>query len=264
MSNNWLQDLIKQQKELQERLSPSFGLLETTKKVKSIVPSIYIQSIATSPIYQYATEMQAIINRFIVTDLSIYNNITEVANDFLEEKQKAEDNYYHRFVVEENEIEIDSIKREKTELEQKVKELEITLKTMFALMPQNKDKAKSNTVLNLKPNLTANQIVKLQAELKDIFEGSIEQWRSLFSEDIKLDTPIKVNGYKSDVRVLFHFLKEKDLIETQKYPSILEKSKAFIYDGEILTAKQINAPKENFNYPNIGNYVKIHSIIEYI
>ena len=122
--------------------------------------------------------------------------------------------------------------------------------------PQKKSKT-------LKPNITENQIKRLSEAVKDIFEATQEQWQALFdATEIQLTKPIDAKT-PSDIAILMYYLRTKELITTDNYPSIIEHTSAFTIKGvSVVTAKQISAVKENYNFPCIGkNYTKIEEAV---
>lgn len=273
-SQNSFGDLFKWHEELQRKLNPLKDIIDSSNYlVKSITPNIdFGNNIFDSALYQYGLELQSIIEKFNNPVLSSFNNIQELANEFIEEKQKAESNLYHKLTVEEHEAEKQQytqqnaeLEQRNIELEQQIKRLEIATQELACLIaksvPQQK-REQSNKNTSIKNKLTPSQIIRLSNELANIFVATLEQWQSLFSENIELKAPIIVRGFKSDVKVLFHYLQLKDLVETSKYPSKLEKTKAFSFENEIMTAKKINATTGSDNFPNMGNYIKIQSVIE--
>jgi len=114
----------------------------------------------------------------------------------------------------------------------------------------------------LRPNITPNQIRKLHKSLNGVFESTYEQWCELFSEsEIKMSEPIKANSV-ADVGILMHHLKENRYIETAKYPSVIERAKAFSVDKIPIRAKQIANTKQNMNFPTVGrNFNKINRAV---
>lgn len=115
---------------------------------------------------------------------------------------------------------------------------------------------------NLSPNLSLKQIRKLSEALADIFEATPKQWQALFSEtEIQLSEPIKAFAV-SDIGILLYHLKERNLIEATKYPSIIERTKAFSINDIPIKAKQITDLKQNGNFPIIGkNHSKISKAV---
>jgi hypothetical protein len=153
------------------------------------------------------------------------------------------------------------LENQNAELQHENNNLTTTLETNYKYL--NKEKPQKKPVNTLKPNITEKQINLLSENLKGIFEATPEQWRALFSEkEIQLSKPIKA-GRVADIVVLFHHLREREFIETSKYPSILERAKAFLINDKIVTAKMINKPKaENYNFPLIGkNYDNISKAV---
>lgn len=221
----------------------------------------------TTPLALYYAEMQTIVTR-IASVQATTDNINQLCREFENEKTEAENNYYHRLYVEEKEQEIATQKRDlaeanrrEAESAKRIHELEIALRVMSSLAPPT-PKPHKKAVLSLKPCITPSQIVRLYEATKWLFTSTLDQWRNLFSEDIQaFETPIAVTSkYKSDVRILFHYLLEEHLIDNLNYPSILEKIKVFSYEGKIITARQLHKPTEYDNYPEIGNYINIKQI----
>lgn len=237
-----------------------------------IVPSVpAIPANMQTPLALYFRELQAIHIRITSTQATA-DNINQICRDFENAKTEAENNYYHRLYVEEKEQEIKAKNKEidaanvrNAELDARVYELETTLRTMYSLnTPVSIPRKKA--ALSLKPCITPSQIVRLYEATQWLFTSTLDQWRNLFSENIQVfDIPIAVTSkFKSDVRVLFHYLQKKSLIDTLNYPSILEKIGAFSYEGKIITARQLHKPTEYDNYPKIGNYIDIEEIVDSI
>lgn len=233
-------------------------------------PTIKIPGISdTTPLALYFTEMQAIAAR-IASVQATTDNINQLCREFENEKTAAENNYYHRLYVEEKEREIEAktkdlaeANRREAELAAQVHDLEIALRVVTNLKQSN-TKPHKKAMLSLKPCMTPSQIVRIYEATKWLFTSTLDQWRNLFSEDIQVfETPINlISAYKSDIRVLFHYLKEYNLIDQSIYPSILAKTKAFSYKGVLITASQLHKPIEYNNFPDVGNYVKIQDIIK--
>lgn len=233
-------------------------------------PTIKIPGISdTTPLALYFTEMQAIAAR-IASVQATTDNINQLCREFENEKTAAENNYYHRLYVEEKEREIEAktkdlaeANRHEAELAAQVHDLEIALRVVTNLK-QSDTKPHKKAMLSLKPCMTPSQIVRIYEATKWLFTSTLDQWRNLFSEDIQVfETPINlISAYKSDIRVLFHYLKKYNLIDQSTYPSILAKTKAFSYKGVLITASQLHKPIEYNNFPDVGNYVKIQDIIK--
>lgn len=115
--------------------------------------------------------------------------------------------------------------------------------------------------LSLKAELTQAHIKKLHTGLSGVFDATLEQWQSLFSNNILLKTPIRVLHHKSDVAVLFYYLREKEYVRNKNFPSILEQSNAFSFEGKIMTSKQIRATAQSSNFPLMGNSDLIETAI---
>lgn len=223
----------------------------------------------TTPLALYFNEMQAIATRIASVQATI-DNINQLCREFEDAKVEAENNYYHNLYVEEKEREmaakdesINEAQKRNAELEALVLEQEKMLQKIRNLINTTSQSQKIPT-LSLKPCMTASQIVRLYEATKWLFTSTLDQWRNLFSEDIQVfDTPIVVTSkFKSDVRILFHYLQEKSLIDALNYPSILEKTGAFSYEGKIITARQLHKPTEYSNYPKIGNYIDIAETVK--
>ena len=251
---------------------PDFIKWQQTLLPFSNIPTVEIPGINNkTPLALYYTEMQSIATR-ILSIQEPFDNIDRICREFEDAKAEAENNYYHRLYVEEKEQEIKAKNKEvnaanarNAELDARVYELETTLRTMYSLnAPVSIPRKKA--ALSLKPCITPSQIVRLYEATQWLFTSTSDQWRNLFSENIQVfDIPIAVTSkFKSDVRVLFHYLQEKGLIDTLNYPSILEKIGAFSYEGKIITARQLHKPKEYDNYPKIGNYIDIKEIVDSI
>lgn len=220
-------------------------------------------SLSTSlPVVTYAQELSNILAN-LATPLPVIYNADGFINKIIADKEAAENNYYHNFVVNDYEQELTTERAEKEKMQRRVYELEITLREILKVK-YVEPKATKTAILSLKPNLTPTQITRLSELTTGIFQATIKQWCNLFSENIQEFTePIELtSSYLTDVRLFFEKLLQKRYIETNKYPSILYRSKAFSRNNDIITAKQINATKSNSNYPYIGNYDEINDIIE--
>ena len=181
-----------------------------------------------------------------------------------ESQREVENNQWHLMTCNELEREKEKSKQQQIEIEQLEAKLTNVLATIE--LKQNSStacKKQYSKIQNLSPNITTQQIKSLSVCLTSVFDATIEQWEALFSENsITMPTPIKANSI-ADISVLFYYLKQKEFIETSKYPSILERSKAFFVKNKTITAKQINKTKEYSNFPYIGdNYEKIMVFIE--
>lgn len=189
----------------------------------------------------------------------------------INEKKECENNIWHLLTEEELQKttkEFEKIKKEKENLEEKYKILkeEIGLAMLeYQEKKANKAISTKTTIQTLKPNITIKQIEKIASDLSFIFQSSVNQWEDLFSNNIPIFEKSIVLKSKtlSDIAILFHWLKEYEFIENNNYPSILERCKVFTFHGEIITARQITKPKENTNFPDIGeNYIKISEVVE--
>ena len=79
--------------------------------------------------------------------------------------------------------------------------------------------------------------------------------------EIQLTKPIDAKT-SSDIAILMHYLRTKELIETDNYPSIVEHTNAFTIKGAKATSKQISDVKQNYNFPCIGkDYTKIEEAV---
>lgn len=244
------------------------AFVQWQKDLLPIVPSVpAIPASIKTPLALYFSELQAIATR-IASIQATTDNINQLCREFEDAKAEAESNYYHRLYAEEKEREIEAKTRDlaeancrEAELAARVYDLEIALRVITNLK-QSDTKPHKKAVLSLKPCMTPSQIVQLYEATKWLFTSTFDQWRNFFSEDIQVfDDPIVVTSkFKSDVRILFYYLQKKSLIDALNYPSILEKTGAFSYEGKIITARQLHKPTEYDNYPEIGNYINIKQI----
>jgi hypothetical protein len=233
------------------------------------VPQMNVPQI--KPLYDYGLHLQEIQTRFTTPEIvKSIQSLNDWRNEIETAKTKAEANLWYNLAVEDYEFEKSRDKDKITELEiknaeayQRILEQEIAIKTMLRLsntQPTKQQQAKPTT---LKPNVTQSQIVRLYEATKGIFEATAEQWRAVFSEtEIQLSEPIQAVAV-ADIAVLFYYLKEREFIETSKYPSIIERTKAFSINVKTVTAKQLNKSKsENYNFPHTGkNYIKIEKVV---
>jgi len=269
--NSPIMEFAKQQRQLYESLQDSHWT-ETILGLNNIFPKIGLPKWdfpTLKPLYEYGLNLQKIQTAFTTPEIvKSFQSMKDLANEFEESKTKVENEFYYKITVEDYEFEEtkdkekitaleaenEKEKAEKEELRQRVLELEIAVRNMFRLSLQPQAKAKQSPARTLRPNITVSQIARLCEEMKGVFEATAEQWRALFSEtEIQLAEPIKAKT-TTDIGILLFYLKEKNLIETKNYPSILERVKAFSIGGEIVTSKQISDTKQQENFPIAGKY----------
>ena len=182
-----------------------------------------------------------------------------------EAKEEAENNLWHKLIMDEYNTERVESELKITELNTKIVKMEKAISSYkyIILSGLNEQKQPQAKVKNLLPNITTSQITRLYNGLKGIFTATPEQWKSLFSEtEIQLSTPIEARAV-SDVGILLHYLKEMRLIGYSNYPSVIERTKAFVVGEMQITAKKITDLKSNYNFPTIGkNYSSISRIIQ--
>jgi hypothetical protein len=273
IQNNPIITLAKQQQKLYDSLQGSHWT-ETILKINSILPKYDLPMWDLpnyKPLYEYGLQLQKIQIRFTTPEIvKSFQSMQDLANNISEAKAEAENNFWHNITVEDYEFEKEKDKEKNTKLKQQIIELErsnnnylITIKTLSRLVStQPKAQTKKELSRTLHPNITQSQIARLCENLKGIFEATPEQWRALFSEtEIKLSKPIKAFA-PSDIGILLYHLKERNLIENTKYPSVIERTKAFSINGIPIISKQINDLKTNMNFPTIGkNYSKISKAV---
>jgi hypothetical protein len=242
---------------------------ETIFKINNIIPKIDFPKWdfqQYKPLYEYGLGLQEIQIRFTAPEIvKSFQSMQDLATEIHNAKSEVENNFWHNLTVEEYEFETEKDKEKITELEQKIIEQEkiIAAYQLIVSVQQPQSKAQKPLSQTLRPNITQSQIARLYEYLKGIFEATPEQWRALFSEtEIQLAKPIKAVAV-ADIVVLFHHLREREFVETSKYPSVLERTKAFSINDKIVTAKMINKPKaENYNFPLIGkNYDNINKAV---
>lgn len=275
-ATNSLAEFTKQQRILFDNLKLS-QWQETFIMVNDILPkgdlfttNKALEKLSIKPYFEYGRALQDITNKFTTSEIvKTYQSVRDLGNDIETAKTEAENNFWHNLTVEEYEFnkekdkqQIEKLETEKSEMQNRLKELEITLANMVRLSNNTKPKQPKTEPKNLKPNITQSQIAKLYEALKEVFEATPEQWRALFSDtEIQLFKPIEAKAV-SDIGVLLHYLKERNLIEAIKYPSIIERTKAFAINGIPITSKKINDLKANMNFPTIGkNYSKISKAV---
>lgn len=170
----------------------------------------------------YANELQSIAANFTKQNYT-FDNINKSLDKLIEDKETAENNYYHNFVVEDYERELDLKNKELAEQIEKTKDFETALRVMERLKPRPY-KANAPNKLTLTSNLTATQITKLYKDTQGIFEATLDQWVNLFSEDIKeFEKPIKLTSANlADVSILFRFLRRLFTIEALSQQNKLE------------------------------------------
>lgn len=232
---------------------------------QSIINKFASAATYQSPLFEYGLSLERILNN-IATIPEPFKQINEFAQRVSNEVEEAENNYIYNLALEELEYETKrgaELTQQSAELEQRIKELEISLKTILTFKDTTRNKQQATKILTLKPLITFSQIVKLHETSQELFEATLEQWCNLFSEEIKeFEVPITVvSQYVSDVRVLFDYLKKRELIDVIRYSSILAKAKVFCFNDKIITAKQLNKPTEYNCYPHIGNYELIDNIV---
>lgn len=109
----------------------------------------------------------------------------------------------------------------------------------------------------LKPNFDDIdlQIDILVEGTKKIFVSNKEQWKNLFSKNIiEFTKPIELRKGTTiqDLRLFLDSLKHNDLIKKSGFNKIIEESKAFIFDGNLITANNLKHATSG-NYPNTAN-----------
>lgn len=255
------------------------GVFETINKITAAqnallsvvrMPPIKLPSLTSAdPLALYFKDMNAIATRIASIEITCHN-VNNLYREFIEAKTEAENNFYHRLYVEEKEQEIAAkdeiiikVNNRNAELETRILEYETAFRAINRLtstIPHPRTPA----ALSLKSYMTPSQIARLYEDTKWLFTSTIDQWRNLFSENIQtFETPIILkSNFKADIHILFVCLKDRHLIDSHKYPSILERAKVFRTDGRIITAKQITKPVEYTHLPNVGNYDKIEAIIK--
>ena len=99
------------------------------------------------------------------------------------------------------------------------------------------------------------QIEIIIKKTEQIFTSEKTQWKNLFSDDIKEFTkPIELKDKATiaDLRLFLDSLKNNDLIKKRSFNKIIEESKAFIFDGNLITANNLKHATGG-NYPNTAN-----------
>ena len=158
-------------------------------------------------------------------------------------------------------------KREYTEQLEKIENRLHELKEQNSKPQQFNDIKPQISGLSLKPNFDDInwQIEIIIKETQKIFTSNTEQWTNLFSENIQpLSNPIELKDKTtiSDLRLFLDSLNNCGLIKTSKFNSIIEKSKAFIFEGTIITALQLKHAKQQQNYPNTLNSATIQNVFK--
>lgn len=158
-------------------------------------------------------------------------------------------------------------KREYTEQLEKIENRLCELKEQNSKPQQLTDTKQQKTSLSLKPNFDDInwQIEIIIKETQKIFTSNTEQWTNLFSENIQpFSNPIELKEKTtiSDLRLFLDSLNNFGLIKTSKFNSIIEKSKAFIFEGTIITALQLKHARQLQNYPNTLNSTTIQNVFK--
>ena len=117
--------------------------------------------------------------------------------------------------------------------------------------------ARGETKKTLNPNFDDidYQIEIIIKKTEQIFTSEKTQWKNLFSDDIKEFTkPIELKDKATiaDLRLFLDSLKNNDLIKKRSFNKIIEESKAFIFDGNLITANNLKHATGG-NYPNTAN-----------
>lgn len=89
----------------------------------------------------------------------------------------------------------------------------------------------------------------------EIFISDKTQWKNLFSTNIiEFTKPIELRKGTTiqDLRLFLDSLKHNDLIKKSGFNKIIEESKAFIFDGNLVTANNLKHATSG-NYPNTAN-----------
>lgn len=235
-----------------------------------ISPRPLFASKPKSSIEYYANDLWTISENINEATPTSVEDINELAEAVARDKEKAENNYFKRLAAERStvnnsscKVENEQLREENAELRQQVKEYEKCINNISNILPKLQKQSNIKPItLTLKAGLTPSQIVELQKGLQSVFDGTIEQWRALFFDSsIQLSTPIRILQHKSDLAVLFYYLRENKFIERKNYASILEKSKAFYFEGEIMTAKKIGVAPQCDNFPYMGNFEVIELVV---
>ena len=270
-----LQDFLEAANNLREKLSPIYGIIEKVSPITALARRLNnVPKFKNNlPLYEYGLRLQEIQARIIAPEtaktIQSVRAMRERIEEIKREQTKAEDNLFYKMAIAEHELQRAADQRkanaEKQELQEKVKGLEITVNTLIALGYGQKQ-PKQTPARTLRPNITKSQILSLYENLKGIFEGSLEQWRALFSKKIQISEPIKAFAI-ADIALLLVQLYKHNLIKTKQYASIIGHVKAFSFEDIPVTAKQINATKERSDWweeesPVIGlNYSQINKAV---
>tara|TARA_Y100000815_G_C13325118_1_gene493835 strand:+ start:1077 stop:2162 length:1086 start_codon:yes stop_codon:yes gene_type:complete len=120
------------------------------------------------------------------------------------------------------------------------------LETELLKLSSPSNTSNHSTALTLKPSFNNAEISVLAKDLSPLFDGTIEQWLNLLSDNITPPVSIKLNPKTThrELAFLFSELSKNEFINTDQWADILDKSKAFTKSGEYLTAKQYHKAKE--------------------
>lgn len=257
-------------KQLTESANRFSQLVESIKI--PLAGSLFAPMIKTPqvPLEYYANDLWTIAENINDATPTSIEDINELAEAVARDKEKAENNYFERLAAEPTtandsiyKVENKQLRKENAELKQRVKEYEKCINSVSNLLPKLQQQSNTKPItLTLKAGLTPSQIAELHNGLQSVFDGTIEQWRALFFDGgIQLSTPIRILQHKSDLAVLFYHLRQNKFIERKNYASILEKSKAFYFEGEIMTAKKIGVAPQCDNFPYMGNFEVIELVV---
>ncbi len=159
--------------------------------------------------------------------------------------------------------------KEKETLKNELKKLKLDLETVLSTLKiKRKYNPKQPTepkALSLKPNFDDfnGQIKTIHKETQTLFISTLDQWEQLFSDDIqgfKNPIELKPNTTLSDLRLFLDMLHQKGLIKNSRFNKLLQNTKAFSFNGSIITRNQYKDAKQIQNYPNTLNYNKIIDI----
>jgi hypothetical protein len=125
----------------------------------------------------------------------------------------------------------------------------------FIKIEKHSQKASKKQSLNSNFDDIGLQIDIIIKATEEIFISNKEQWTNLFSDDIKEFTkPIELKDKTTiaDLRLFLDSLKHNDLIKKSSFNKIIEESKAFLFDGNLITANNLKHATGG-NYPNTAN-----------
>ena len=119
---------------------------------------------------------------------------------------------------------------------------------------QANEKITDRTRLCLKPEITSTEILIFHEKTLPFFDSTLAQWESLFSKEIELKKPIKLKDLNlKGLAALLDFLYGNKLIKNAHYSKVIERSKAFEYNGLIVDARKLKGARSDSKMNGFNN-----------